>query len=647
MLQAMQKKVAEEAELAEDLHKKFQSNGGDLAANNEAAETKLADLGPAIDAAISKKAQLEKDLASHQEEKNANKAAVDQATALREKEKAAFDKELAENKVNYNSVSKALDALEQGMGGSFLQTGEAGVLRAFLMKKQEKLDGDRQEVLSFLSGEQGGEYAPTSSEILGILKQMKDEMAQDKKDMIATEEAAVKTYGELMKAKKDENRALTKQTMEKLDRMGDLSQEIIEMKNDQTDTGRRLAKGRRFAVNLKKNCGSKEEVYEEEKKMRAQEVKALAETIEVLNYDDALELFKKTLPGAGASFLQLQTTFASMRAQAQNLVSQARSKIHPGRGAAGLDFVALALSGRKGGLDKVTKMVGRLIDTLQQEQDADDHKKEYCSEQFMSARGKTRTLKRTVSDVGTAIEDIKEGIATLTEEIGALKKGIVSLDQSVAEATQQRKAENAEFKETMASSAAARELILTAKSKLDKFYTASLLQATSQHQQQDGDEDDAGDNVVGSSFVQLRKPGFPPPPETMEAYKKKPSGGVLQMIDILIGDIDRQMKLAQREEKNSQEEYQEAMRDSAEKRTIDAKTLSDKQGAKADLESALEEKHYEKKSSEKELQATADYIRSLHSECDWLTQYYSVRKEARTEEIDALTKAKDVLSNSD
>jgi len=653
MLQAMQKKVTEEAAVAEELHEKYlcycKSSGGDLAASIEAAEGKLGELGPGIEAAISKKAQLEKDLASHEADKQAAKAAMKEAQAVREKEKAAFDKEFAENKVNYESVSAALDALEKGMAGSFLQTRPAGVLRAFLVKNQEKLDGDRREVLSFLSGEQGGEYAPASGEILGILKQMKDEMAQDKKDMVATEDAAVKSFEELMRAKKREKRALAKATMEKLDRLGDLSMEIAEMKNDKTDTARSLVKDKAFAADLEKNCASKEAVYQEDKKMRAEEVVALADTIKMLNSDDALELFKKTLPSASASFLQLQTTTAAMRAQARDLVKRVSSNALPGPSDTRLDFISLALNGRKVGMDQVVKMVDGLVATLKAEQTDDDHKKEYCVEQLDTAAAKEKALKRAVSDIGTSMEEIKESVATLTDEIAALKKSITALDKAVAEATEQRKAENAEFKEVMASSAAAKELIVFAKKRLGKFYGKSLLQAPSQQQQQqqDGDAGYEGDGVGSPSFVQLHKAAPPPPPETGDAYKKQGSASVLAKIDMLIQDIDREMRLAEREEKDSQKEYQKTMADSAEKRAVDAKALSDKQGAKADMESDLEVKLSEEKSTKKELMATGNYISSLHSECDWLMQYYDVRKEARTDEIDALEKAAGILRGAD
>jgi len=44
---------------------------------------------------------------------------------------------------------------------------------------------------------------------------------------------------------------------------------------------------------------------------------------------------------------------------------------------------------------------------------------------------------------------------------------------------------------------------------------------------------------------------------------------------------------------------------------------------------------------------TAKYIGGLHEECDWLLKYYGERKSARSGEIDALGKAKAVLSGAD
>merc|ERR1719476_442735 len=89
------------------------------------------------------------------------------------------------------------------------------------------------------------------------------------------------------------------------------------------------------------------------------------------------------------------------------------------------------------------------------------------------------------------------------------------------------------------------------------------------------------------------------------------------------------------------------MKESAEKRTTDTAALTEKTATKADVEADLEAHHEGKASAEKELMATMKYISSLHAECDWLIQYFDVRKEARTGEIDSLVKAKAVLSGAD
>merc|ERR1712045_314670 len=68
----------------------------------------------------------------------------------------------------------------------------------------------------------------------------------------------------------------------------------------------------------------------------------------------------------------------------------------------------------------------------------------------------------------------KETIAALTQEIAALESGIRALDTSVAEATAQRKDENAEYKALVTSDTAAQEVLAFAKNRLNKFYNPKL-----------------------------------------------------------------------------------------------------------------------------------------------------------------------------
>merc|ERR1719305_682493 len=119
------------------------------------------------------------------------------------------------------------------------------------------------------------------------------------------------------------------------------------------------------------------------------------------------------------------------------------------------------------------------------------------------------------------------------------------------------------------------------------------------------------------------------------------------MIDLLIKDLTKEMTEAETTEKDSQADYEQAMRDAADKRATDSKTLADKQKAKADTTADMESNTEEKAATTKTLMATEKYISNLHAECDWLLQYFQVRKEARAGEVDSLKNAKAVLSGAD
>merc|ERR1719359_2523633 len=119
------------------------------------------------------------------------------------------------------------------------------------------------------------------------------------------------------------------------------------------------------------------------------------------------------------------------------------------------------------------------------------------------------------------------------------------------------------------------------------------------------------------------------------------------MMDLLAKELDKEMTEAGVEEKNAQEDYETYMTECAEKRATDSKSITEKTAAKAEMETELQAHKDQKKADETELAATLDYIQSLHTECDFLLQYYTVRKEARAGEIDALIKAKAVLSGAD
>jgi len=426
---------------------------------------------------------------------------------------------------------------------------------------------------------------------------------------------------------------------------------------------RGLPRTKKFLANLADMCEKKKGEWEARVKTRAEELVALADTIKVLNDDDALELFKKTLGSGASSFMQVSVSAASARnAAAAKLQSVARS--------ARMDLLLLALRGKKIGFDKVIGMIDEMVAALKKEQADDDDKKEYCGAQFDSTDDKKKALTKTISDEAAAVEEAKQAIATLKDEIAALDAGIKALDKDVSDATDNRKAENEDFKALIASNSAAVELLAFAKNRLNKFYNPKLYKAPPKVELSAEDRivvnnggtlapAPAAGGIAGTGITVLsqvsahgrdaNKVAPPPPPETFGAYKKQSEGnsGVLAMIDLLVQDLEKEMTEAKTEEKDAQADYEQMMKDSAAKRTADARTMSEKAKTKADVEADLEAHTSAHAAASNELKATLEYDAQLHAECDWLLQYFDVRKEARASEIDALGNAKAVLSGAD
>merc|ERR1740123_1221016 len=167
-----------------------------------------------------------------------------------------------------------------------------------------------------------------------------------------------------------------------------------------------------------------------------------------------LNCSKKTLPGSAASLIEVRAATVSRRSHALAALRAAHVSANS-QDKPGLELLMLTLSGKKsagaGGFDKVVKMIDDMVALLKKEQDDDEHKKEYCALQFDASDDQKKSLERKIAGEASAISSAQESLSTLGQEIAALQAGVVALDKAVAEATSQRKDENAEYKALIAS----------------------------------------------------------------------------------------------------------------------------------------------------------------------------------------------------
>jgi len=244
-------------------------------------------------------------------------------------------------------------------------------------------------------------------------------------------------------------------------------------------------------------------------------------------------------------------------------------------------------------------MIDNMSALLKSEQVNDNDKKEYCEKMIDQTEDKVKELELSISDLSKAVADAKEGIATTAEELEALADGIKALDKQVAEATEQRKEENSDNTETLASDNAAKELIGFAKNRMNKFYNPKLYKAPPKRELSEAERitvnnggtlaPTAAPGGIAGTGIGFSQVAPPPPPETFGAYAKKggESGGVIAMMDMMVADLDKEITEIEVSEKENQKEYEQFMSDSAEKRAADSKSIGDKEGVKADLSARL------------------------------------------------------------
>eukprot|EP00928_Gymnodinium_smaydae_P089899 TRINITY_DN73784_c0_g1_i1.p1 TRINITY_DN73784_c0_g1~~TRINITY_DN73784_c0_g1_i1.p1 ORF type:complete len:776 (-),score=221.93 TRINITY_DN73784_c0_g1_i1:53-2380(-) len=482
MLQSMEKKITEEGRKAEGLYEKamcFCKDGeAQLEASVKAAQEKIPNLESSIKEATSNHQQLSQDLKMHRQTRAQAEQGVETAVALRDKAAKAYAKESGDLRNNIKSLSEAVASLSSGAAGFLQASGVAVVRRLTLSMDME--DSARQVMASFLaSNGQQGERAP-SSEIVGILKQMKDEMTKELSQVEQQEQEDQATHDSLIEAKKKEIAAATKAVEAKTERVGDLAVRIVELRNDLENTKEGLVEDQKFLDNMDESCANKKAEWVSYQKTMAAEKVALADTIKLLNDDDALDLFKKTLPsasaaaGASASFLQVSAAQAVSRRKHNALrILRSRGKGRP-HGDPRVSMLAIALRGQKQGFDMVVQKCDELVGILKVEQKDDDTKRDFCNKEIDKVEDEKKSFDRAVADRLTVIAQAEDSLKGLEVEIQALANGIRQLDTKVKEQTEQRKAEHEEHKELIASNSAAKSLLEVAKNRLMKFYNPRL-----------------------------------------------------------------------------------------------------------------------------------------------------------------------------
>jgi chromosome segregation ATPase len=352
-------------------------------------------------------------------------------------------------------------------------------------------------------------------------------------------------------------------------------------------------------------------------------------------FDDALDLFKKTMPSP--ALIQIEN--GDSRKQALALIQELKTTSR----SASLDLISFRSRGKKAGFEKVLKMVEDMIVLLKKEQVDDNDKKEYCDASLNSAEDSKRSLERDVKDAKGSIAESQDAIATLKDEIKALQAGIAALDKSVAEAEEQRKEEHSEYTEVVTNNSQVKQVLEFAKNRLNKFYNPKLYKPPPKRELTEEEKL----FVDGGGVLPTEAPLGGIAGTGIGAFaQKQESSGVIRMMDMMINDVNSELQKAELEEKEAQQDYDELLADAKNKKAADNKSVTEKSVALAETEQELQGHKQVLTAKGKEFTTTITTIQDLHKECDFFTKNFEVRQTALSEEVEALGQAKAILSGA-
>jgi len=596
-------------------------------------------------------AKLEKDIAETTEE-------ISKAEEMRKKEAEEYIQKKGDLEHALANLIKAIDVLTKGttfeksegqkaidasMAKSGVKPAEAeeaamlsiaaGLRSALSVYNTVSLKtADVGEIKSFLTNPGGalvqehanpaaGTYNAQSGVIQGILSQMKDDFEKELGTSAEEEAAAQEAHDKLMETKRSDLALLEATLVKTKKSQGEDTMQLAEDQEEREETKKQLAADEKFFDETKKACSAKAEQWSGRSRSRTEELAAIDEAIGILTSPEA----KATFANSTSTFF-LQTAVVEnnevegpKRAAAFNILKKVAQNSHSLR----LASIASSVS-TTGHFDKVIKDIDLMIKNLREEEKADIEHRDWCESEQKSAEFKNENLQYDQEQLTQKIERGEDQKVKLEEEVTKTQGEKNETLTAMMEALETRNTENKAFKQALKDDSAAVGLIAQAIEVLSGYY--NFLQKQPEYK---SNPDTA--------------------PETFEGDyegRKSEGTGIIAILSLIKEDIEKEMKVASKEEAEALKDYQDLYADS--KATVDAldakivslgQDIAGKMKEIADLQSVKENK------ADSEA-ATDAFLTDLGPNCDWVDKYFDSRMTKRKAEMEGLQEAKAILAGA-
>jgi len=470
-------------------------------------------------------------------------------------------------------------------------------------------------------------YESQTGGVVEMLTALKDKFRKEIGDLEKEEMNSVSAHSVVLTHLEEVIRNLQREHEANVQSKAAASKTAAEAKGELSITENKLTEDKKMLEELNVTFDTKKATFEENQKVRKEEVEALGKAVEMLsspeiqgNYEKHVKsllaegwpLVKK---GPIVSLLQMGSQKRAMTHK--SAVEFLRSRASALRSTNLADLVSKATDSP---FAKVIEMVEGLLAKLAEEASSEADHKAFCDEELKNNKLERNELEATAARLRAEADAAAAKVKEMADEIAALAAQQAELQQAMAEATTQRSGEKELNLAAIKDAKLSQTAVAQATAVLKEFYEKQ-----------------------GGSFLQ-RFMGKQVP--EMEAYSgmQGKSGGVMGMLEVIQSDFARLETDTSAAEDQAASEYATFMEDSE----ADNKMKHD---AEFKLSLDKDQKDFEREQAEKDFAATTEqldksnaYYQELKPQCIDVNVSFEERTKMRQEEIKALNEAYDILA---
>jgi hypothetical protein len=591
--------------------------------------------------------QLEKEIAENEEARK-------EATEIREKENEDYEAERTEAEQCLGALEAAIKVLSGAGTKKALETlqeaqllsvaaGVKGVLRR-MPSSDEMKPGDLDLMKDFVenptkfvsftqsanpyaftqSANPYGDYAPASTQVVGIMKGMYDSFSADLERANAEEADKQKAFEELMATKEAEYATLTATLEARTKEHADAEKQLADNKVLLADTKIQLEADEKFFEETKAACKAKAADWAERTRLRTEELNGMQKAIQIL--EGGAESFK----GAYEKLLFVQVSSNVMDADRAAAYKTLTGLVKNG---GGLRLAFLAAELRSGGhFDKIIVMIDKMLADLRLEEKEDIKARDVCNNQENALKSQKEDLEYNIDKKGKKKDRQEAAKDEVIKAKDAKLEEIDATNTTMNEMLAARNKEQEEFKKALKDDTDAVALLQQAIEAITKFYTDNKIPLELMQKEPDYtvDEDKAPEAFEDGGY----------------GGRKSESTGIIAILSMLKEDLEKEIKTARGEEAAAEAEYDKQngeLRD-----TMDAmkKTVTALKAEEADLDGKIADTDAEIDNHKEQSENTDAESEALKPSCDWVKETFDSRREKRKAELDGLQEAKAILAGA-